>query len=229
MTTATTPRGRHRALRVVPGVADASVSAPRGDQRTTTRCRPSELPTTVALRLGQAAIAKAHADAHTAGVEVFEWVRLTIESSRQCARAAALLAVDRRELERHLHAATRAPVPVSPVAVPAPTRAYLRSLKNPDGGRLSLIRAPKGTTLILFVPDELAVAWSIAAADSGEAVDAWAARQLAQAPRGIVAWELAAARRGCYLAEWILVTAASLACAGPVSDGDGGEEHPPEL
>ena len=46
------------------------------------------------------------------------------------------------------------------------------------------------------------------------------ARQLVEAPGGVVTWELAAVRRGQYLGEWIVVTAATLA-------RDGGASTPP--
>jgi hypothetical protein len=69
-------------------------------------------------------------------------------------------------------------------------------------------------TLIVFVPDELATAWSIAAADCRESLDAWAAQQLDEARTDAIAWELAAVRRGQYLGEWILVGAATLAREG---------------
>lgn len=46
------------------------------------------------------------------------------------------------------------------------------------------------------------------------------ARQLVEAPGGVVTSELAAVRRGLSLGEWILVTAATLA-------RDGGADTPP--
>jgi len=82
--------------------------------------------------------------------------------------------------------------------------AYLRSLREQTpGAQASADRAQ----LVVYAPYELATAWTMDAIAAGMSLDAWASLQVLSTPRDVVAWEVAAARRGCYLGEWVLAAA----------------------
>lgn len=170
---------------------------------TTTRCRPSELPTTVALTLTESALRSSRASAGAAALDVETWVRLAVEAGRQASRAADLLDVPVDQLHAAIDAAAAVALPATPV-VAATMTAYVRALR--DRGLVSC-RRTNGDELIVHVSDELATAWTMEAIAAGMSLDAWASLQLLAAPSGVVAWEVAAARRGCYLGEWVLAAA----------------------
>jgi hypothetical protein len=197
---------RHLAL-----VASES-GGPEADRRpaprfaTTTRCRPSELPTTLALRLTEPALRFATRTAGETALELETWVRLAVETARQASRAAELLGMPVDQLFAELDAAASIPIPTRPV-IAAPMTAYLRALHG-SGSRVASRAAGEGE-LLIHLSDELAVAWTTEAIDACESLDVWASRQLVAAPRDVVSWEVAAARRGCYLGEWVLAAAAA--------------------
>jgi hypothetical protein len=197
----------HLAL-VSPPVAEpeATVAADSVRYLTTTRCRPSELPQTMSLRLEPKALQLARTAARTSGLEVSAWVRLAVECARQAARAACMLGFSVADVQSLVDRASAESPRTQPVAV-APLAAYVRALcagAADDDGARSL-----GEPLLVPVPDELVVAWSAAATEAGTSLDAWASVQVLNAPRGVVAWEAAAARRGFYLGEWVLAVSAS--------------------
>lgn len=173
---------------------------------TTTHCRPSELPTTLALSLTEPALRRAAGMARGAALDVPTWVRLAIEATRQASRAATLMDLALDDLHVALDEAATIPIATRPM-IAAPMTAYLHALRDrrrrtppPAGGR---------DELIIHVSDELAVAWTTQALEAGESLGVWASLQIDAAPRDVVAWELAAARRGCYLGEWVLAAAAA--------------------
>ena len=198
-------RAGHLAL-VVPAKPSPSAAAPGArTYLTTTRCRPSELPGTVALRLTDEALAIARAASRSEGVELSTWVRLAVECARQARRAAGLFGVDLAEVHDLLDAAAAESPTTEPVAV-APLAAYIRSLRQ---GAARAERTGTVAELLVPVPDELVVGWNAAAVEAGSSLEAWASAQVLAAPSGVVSWEVAAARSGCYLGEWVLAASAS--------------------
>jgi hypothetical protein len=201
----------HSADRHLAIVASES-GAPHADRRskaritTTTRCRPSELPTTFSLRLTEPALRFANRAAGETSLELETWVRLAVEAARQASRAAELLGMPVDRVFAVLDVAASIPIPARPVVAAAMT-AYLRALRGSRPGVAS--RAAGEGELLIHVSDELAVAWTTEAIDSGVSLDVWASRQVVAAPRDVVSWEIAAGRRGCYLGEWVLAAAAA--------------------
>jgi hypothetical protein len=170
---------------------------------TTTRCRPSELPTTVALRLTDSALRRARAATSATVLDLETWVRLAVEAARQASRAADLLDLPVEEVVGAIDRAAAVTMPVRPV-IGAPMNAYLRSLREPSPG------APAGADraqVIVYAPCELATAWTMDAIAATMPLNAWASLQVLSAPGDVVSWEVAAARRGCYLGEWVLAAA----------------------
>lgn len=146
----------------------------------------------------------ARASSRTTGLDVETWVRLAVEASRQASRAAGLLDVPVHELYAAIDAAALVALPTRPVVAAAMT-AYVRVLRH--GGSLGPRRRDNAEELIVHVSDELVTAWTMEAISAEMSLDAWASLQVLAAPRDVVAWEVAAARRGCYLGEWVLAAA----------------------
>lgn len=198
------PGGRHLAV-VDAEARDETGERPLAPRRaTTTRCRPSELPTTLALTLTESALRSSRASASAAALDVETWVRLAVEAARQASRAADLLDVPVDELHAAIDASAAVALPTRPVVAAAMT-AYVRTLR--DRGALVPCRRPDADELIVHISDEIATAWTMEAIATGVSLDAWASLQVLAAPRDVVAWEVAAARRGCYLGEWVLTAA----------------------
>jgi hypothetical protein len=199
------PNGRHLVV-----VADDAPD-PIGDRpvapllATTTRCRPSELPTTVQLQLTESALRCSLAGARTAALDVETWIRLAVDAARQASRAADLIDMPIDELHAAIDTTAEVALPTTPM-IAAATTAYVRALRDRSSPIRCGARRDDGL-LIVHVSDELATAWTMDAIAAGMSLDAWASLQVLTAPRDAVAWEVAAARRGCYLGEWVLAAA----------------------
>lgn len=197
---------RHLAIVASPGVEPNHADRSSPHLTTTTHCRPSELPTTLALILTEPALRRAASMARGAELDVPTWVRLAIEAARQASSASSLMDLPLDDLHVALDEAATIPIATRPI-IAAPMTAYLHALRN--GSRRTPSPAGGNDELIVHVADELAVAWTTQALEAGESLGVWASCQVDAAPRDVVAWELAAARRGCYLGEWVLAAAAA--------------------
>jgi hypothetical protein len=167
-------------------------------------CRPSELPTRILLELTPKAAARGQRASAASGIGLPLWIRLAVESTRQVDRAAERLGIERTTLVRALDAAaSRNDVDV-PLAA-APLAAYVRALAIGTSHACELT----DNRIAVPLPDELVAAWSREAGRIGQVLDAWASSMVLNAPEAVAGWERAAALAGCYLAEWVLLEAAS--------------------
>ena len=157
------------------------------------------------LSLTEPAVRRAADMARGADLDVPTWARLAIEAARQASRAATLMDLPLDDLHVALDEAATLPTATRPM-IAAPMTAYLHALR--DRGRRTMLPAGE-SELLVPVSDELAIAWTTQALEARETLGVWASRQIDAAPRDVVAWELAAARRGCYLGEWVLASAAA--------------------
>jgi hypothetical protein len=139
-------------------------------------------------------------------LDIETWVRLSVEAGRQASRAADLLDIPVDNLHATIDAAAAVALPTTPM-IAAATSAYVRAMRDRGSPVTRTTRSDDGDVLIVHVSDELATAWTLEAISAGMSLDAWASLQVLAAPRDVVAWEVAAARRGCYLGEWVLAAA----------------------
>lgn len=197
----TEPASSHLAL----VVGDASPPPPRLARRTP-GCRPSELPTQVRIQLTLEALSRALEASVREGLSESLWVRIAVESQRQIERVRPLLGLGAAKLIEALDRAAARRSEITTLAA-APLAEYSRALAAPTSP--SRGTAAVDGEFVLHLPDELLAAWSREAAAKQQPLGKWASEAVLAAPDGVAAWERAAARECCYLAEWILLEAAS--------------------
>jgi len=168
--------------------------------------RPGVTHSEIELRLPVDLGVKVSASATEERIPVAVWIGLVIESTRALDQA-------RREgqrigaLDDELDQLARVPQPPVPGAA-SRLAEFGRSLRDdhrrPEPERDLNHPGP----LVARVPYPALTAWRLAAIESGQSVDDWAAAALAQLPRARYLWEASAAERGETLAEWVFVHAA---------------------
>jgi hypothetical protein len=185
------------------GPAVDAVPGPR--LRASISCRPSTLAAASSVRLDQAAQAGVLRAAAAARVPTEIACRLALEGSGAAQRAARLagLSADRVVALLDNAAAER----VVEKLGSEPLRLYASALAGADQPPTSC-----NAVQTMWVTDEASIVWEHAAADAGLDMDGWAREVLADPPINVVRWEVAAARRGRALSEWIFEQV--LACVG---------------
>ena len=171
----------------------------------TPRCRPSELPTTLALDLNRAARAEARARAHLAGLQTPVWLRTAVEAVRQLDAIQMLFDMPAAIAITTLDTSAAANQELALISDTA-LAAYSRALRSPPTAHSG---TDTGQTVVVEVPDEYVCAWRLAALRGEQTLDTWASAAVLRAPANVISWEIAAARRGAYLGEWMLACCAA--------------------
>lgn len=152
----------------------------------------------------------AEARAAQAGVPLALWVTVAVEASEaltQVMDVAGSTEVDARAALDAAAADARADLQGDPApALQTRLTDYAVALREAAPRRPSQVLGdlPARPSLRVFT------AWSRAALETGEAIDAWAGRRLERAPEGAIEWEAAASASGKSLLEWTVSQAARL-------------------
>jgi hypothetical protein len=169
------------------------------------RCRPSELPTSLVIKLVPDARAEAARQAQRAGLPVGTWLRIALEAVRQLDQVSELFEspADRIVDVLDRNAAEDPDVRlISDSTLEAYARALLHPPDRADGDQTA-------DSLLIEIPDEHGCSWRLAAISQQMTLDAWASAAAVRVPANVLAWEAAAARRGAYLGEWMLAVVAA--------------------
>lgn len=169
------------------------------------RCRPSELPTSLVIKLVPDARAAAARQAQRAGLPVGTWLRTALEAVRQLDRVGELFESPAEGIVYVLDR-NAAQDPDVRLISDSTLEAYARALIHPPAGADDDQTAD---SLLVEIPDEHACSWRLAAISQQMTLDAWASGAAVRVPANVVAWEAAAARRGAYLGEWMLAVVAA--------------------
>jgi hypothetical protein len=160
--------------------------------------RPGELPTAVSLRLPSETAGRANSQAASAAAPVELWVRAAIDAGRFMT---AIAAIGPGATSGIVATLDEQAGPSSPVLSAFSDLAlYAEALRR--GERASVTQLGNDGEIELLLPEELAQAWSLEAAESRSTIDCWATSMIAAAPDHALTWEAAAAASGLRLAEW---------------------------
>jgi len=190
-----------RHLSLVPGVPQG-----RPGLRVATRTvrlwdasfRPGEMPTAVSLRLPSETVGRANGQAASAAAPVELWVRAAIDAGRLMTVIARIGPTMTSEIIATLDEQAGPSIPV--LSAFPDLALYAEALRR--GEPASLTQLGDDGEVELLVPEELAQAWGLEAAESGSTSDCWATDMIAAAPDHSLTWEAAAAASGLRLAEW---------------------------
>lgn len=159
--------------------------------------RPGELPIISWVPLAADAREGLGVRVRDAGLPAELWVRIAVESSRLAAEIALLADEPREQVVSVLDglAAGERSVDTAEVAAGA-LRRYAAELAAPRSG------VAGADELALHLPEEMAGAWSRAAARERRVLAEWVAERLQEAPAGCIEWEMAAVEDCQSMGEW---------------------------